>query len=311
MDHPDKADHRSKTLLFIEIGADLFASVAKMILGIISNSSALIAGGLHSISDATNQVFLLIGLESSKKPADKDHPFGYGKERFFWALLSAFFIILFSGGLAIYRGIDQIRDPSLVTDIRIAIIVLVIVTLVSLFNLFFSSKHYYYLAGRTKNIRLLFKRVSFIKEPAAINLWLGDIATFLSNVLVGLSLVLVYYTGNVIYDAITSIIIGLGLVLLGIFLAQDTKKLLVGEAVTPAMYEQIGRTIRSFPEVNRVIDLKTMHLTPNEILINADIDFDNDLNTQDLESVIDAIEKKIRAEIPAATQISIEAERDQ
>jgi len=304
----DRTDHKSKILLFIEIGGDFLSSVAKFIVGILGNSSAMIAEGFHSLADTANQIFLLIGIETSKKPADKDHPFGYGKERFFWASLSALFILVVSGGIAIYQGINKIRDPVPITSFKFSFIVLGIALVFQFFTLFMSSKYYRGLVGKTNGLKESFLKMKFVKEPTAINLWLGDWLAVTGNILAGIALFSVWLTGNVIYDGIASIIIGVMLAMLGLYLINDSKKLLIGEAVTPAMYAKIVEIIRSCPEVRGIVKLKTMHLTPYEILINADIDFRPDLETRDIEKAIDRIEYLIKSQIPAAKQISVEVE---
>lgn len=268
----------------------------------------MIAEGFHSLTDTANHFFLLTGIATSKKPADEKHPFGYGKERFFWAFLSALFILEVSGGAAIFQGIEKIRDPEPVTNLNFSFLVLGITLVIQLFTLMMSSKYYLGLAGQADGVKEAFSKMKFIKEPTAINLWLGDWLAVIGNMLAGAALFLVRLTGNVVYDGATSIIIGLMLAYMGLFLINDTKKLLIGEAVAPAMYEDIVEIIRSCPEVRGIVKLKTMHLTPHEVLINADIDFQPNLDTQSIDKAIDKIERLIRAEIPAAKQISIEVE---
>jgi cation diffusion facilitator family transporter len=299
---------KSKTLLFVEILGDFLSFLAKLIIGILGNSSAMIAEGFRSLTDTTNQFFLLIGIESSKKPPDKEHPFGYGKERFFWAFLSALFIFEVSGGVAIWRGIEKIVNPTPVTNFKISFIVLGISLVLQLFTLWWSSKYYRKAVGEVKSLKEIILKMKYVKDPTAINLWLGDIAAVIGSLLAGSALCLVLITGNPIYDGVASIVIGIILLSLGLFLIQDSKELLIGEAVSPAMYSEIIRIIRSCPEVKEIVRLKTMHLTPNEILINADIDFQENLETAEIERAIDKIENKIKDQIPAATQISIEVE---
>ena len=303
-----EGDSKSKILLFIEIGGDFLSFLAKVIIGILSNSSAMVAEGFRSLTDTTNQIFLLIGIETSKKPPDKTHPFGYGKERFFWAFLSALFIFEISGGLAIWRGIVKILNPEPITNFKISFIVLGISLALQLFTLFWSSKYYRKVAGEIKSFKGIFLKMKYVKDPTAINLWLGDITAVLGTLLASGALYLVLITNNPIYDGIASVLIGIILLFLGLFLIQDTKELLIGEAVSPAMYSEIIRIIHSCPEVKEIVKLKTMHLTPNEILITADVNFQEGLKTKEIEKAIDKIESRIKAQIPAATQISIEVE---
>ena len=280
----------------------------------------MIAEGFHSLADTTNQIFLLIGIQTSKKPATKEHPFGYGKERFFWAFLSALFILVFSGFLAIWRGLEKLSNPEPISNIRLCFLVLAIALILQFINLFLSSRYYHLLvpvcageknrtlSGKFKALWEAFCKIKFVKEPTAINLWLGDIIAVVGNVLAMTALCFVWLTGNVFYDGAVSIVIGGLMMALGLFLIKDNKKLLIGEAVSPAMYEKIVQIIKSHSEVREIIKLKTMHLTPNEILINVDIDFRRDLGTKEIELATDKIESSLRSQIPAAAQISIEVE---
>lgn len=305
----EQRERKRKILLTIEIGGDLATAVAKFVIGVIGNSSAIVAEGFHSLADTTNQIFLYIGIESSKKPADELHPFGYGKTRFFWALLSALFITIVSGGFAVHQGVLTVLDPGEVGHFGLAFLVLAVASVFQIINLVYSSRHYKKLAGRGKGLRHLFASVGRIKETTAINLWFGDMAAVGGNILAALALVLTWYTGSAVYDGVASILIGLGMIGLGIFLTNDAKELLVGEAVSPAMYEEISDIINSFDEVRTLVELKTMHLTPDEILINGDIDFQNNLSTKEIVQVIDRIERAIRREIPSAVHIFLEVER--
>lgn len=301
-------ESQNKLLLFIEIIGDLLTAVAHFVMGIISSSAAMMAEGFHSLADTSNQVALLLGVENSRKSADDTHPFGYGKDRFFWSFISALFIMLVSGGIAVWQGINKIITQEEVSNLKINLLVLGIALVFQCINLFFSNKRFRAVVGKIDSFKTLIKKLKLIKEPTVMNLWLGDIAGTGGKVLAGIAIIMVMITGNPVYDGVASVIIGVVLVVLGVFLAKDSRDLLIGEAVTPAMYTQIKSIIRSFDEVEDVLSLKTMHLTPEEILINADIKFKEDLGTRQIEKTIDKIEYQIKENIPSATQIFLEAE---
>jgi len=290
----------------LEIISDFTIAVIKFVLGIISKSSVMIAEGLHSLTDATNQIFLLIGLRTSKKPADRLHPFGYGKENFFWALMAAIFILAVSSTVAVWQGINKIKNPQGISNFFLSYLILLISLFFQVICLFFSSRQF--LGGKTKTIGSIFRRLRTIKEPILINTWLGDIAAITGSLIAGLALFLVQTTNNILYDGLASITIGIILALLAIFLIKDTKDLLIGEAVSPDMYNKIVNLISNVEEVNAIIHLKTMYLTPTEVLVNADLDFKDNLDIPQIEKTIDKIENILKTEIPVIKQISIEAE---
>jgi len=301
-------EKRNKKLLFIEIAGDLLTSLFKFIIGIVSHSSAVIAEGFHSLADTTNQIFLLIGIERSKKQPDKIHPFGYGKESFFWAFMSAIFILAVSATMAIWEGINQIRNPRIISDFRLGFLILGVSAIFQLITLSFSSEHFYRFFKNIKGKGNFFRRLKSVKEPTIINLWFGDIAAIAGNIIAGIALFLTMTTGNVIFDGLASILIGLILAGLAIFLIRDSQELLIGEAVSPAVYEEMVSLISEVEEVESIISLKTMHLSPTEVLVNADLEFKDGLTTQEIERIIDVIERKLKKKIPNLSQIYIEAE---
>jgi len=307
MPQEQKREAKTKKLLFVEIIVDILVASAKFIVGLIGNSSAMLAEGFHSLADTTNQFFLLIGIQASKKQADQTHPFGYGKESFFWSFLAAMFILVVSAGMAFKKGIEQIISPEAISNFKISFFILGVGLVFQLVNLSLSSKRFLF---GLKNLKQVLHKLKVTKEPTMVNLWLGDLAGVGGILLAGLSLFLVWRTGNVLYDGLASIIIGLVLAGLALFLIIDVKNLLIGEAVTPAMYEKIVDLIEEIKEVRTVINLKTMHLTPFEILVNADLEFEDNLTTEEIEAAIDNIEMLLKNEIPAIKQIYIEVESE-
>ena len=301
---------KSKALIIVEIVSDFFMFLIKMALGIMSGSSTMIAEGFHSFTDTGNQIFLAIGMQTSKKKPDKLHPFGYGKERFFWALLSALFIAFVSGVLSIWQGIEKIYTHSEITHFQTNFIVLGIALLLSFINFFLSTRHIQPLFGKKLFGGDFLHRLGNIKRPIALNLWFGDMAAIAGNLIALFTLILVYFTSNSVYDGIASIFIGCILLFLGIYLANDSKDLLIGEAVSPEVFQKLCEVVHAFPKVKRVLTLKTMHLSHDEVLINIDISFQENLKTKELEQVVDEIEKKIQEIIPTARHIFIEAEDD-
>lgn len=307
----DIQEKKNKRLIFIEIFIDLTSAIFKFIAGFLGHSSVMIAEAFHSLSDTTNQIFLLIGAYTSKKIADKDHPFGYGKEKFFWAFMSAIFILSVSSISAIREGIEKITHPKIVFDFRLSFIILGVTLFFQLINLCFSSRYFKFLYGDTKIKKGFFRKLKSVKEPTVINLFFGDIFAVIGNSLAIFALFLVKMTGNPIYDGIASIIIGLMLAYFAIFLISDVKKLLIGEAVSPMVYKKISFVIAQAREVESIVNLKTMHLSPTEILLNADLEFKDSLNTKQIEKAIDKIESNLRKKIIGLKQISIEAEPNQ
>ncbi len=301
-------EKKNKKILYIEILGDLATAAIKFVFGIIGNSSVMIAEGFHSIADTANQIFLLVGVYSSKRTPDIKHQFGYGKEKFFWAFLSAVFILSVSATSSVREGISKLRDPGTLSNFWLSILILGISLIFQLINLFFSSAYFRSLLKAIKIKKGFFHKLEYIKEPTIINLWFGDILAIAGNLIAILTLVVVKLSGNAIYDGIGSILIGVLLGIFAIFLIRDVKGLLIGEAASPIIYEKIISLISQNKAVNSIVNIKTMHLSPTEILLNADLEFKDNLGTEEIEKTIDEIEKSLKNEIEGLKQINIEAE---
>lgn len=283
--------------------ANMGIALAKFIAWAISGSASMLAEAIHSVADSGNQLLLLLGGRKAKKAADKEHPFGYGRERYVYAFVVS--IILFSvGGLfSIYEGVDKLTHPHELTNAWIPIIVLLIAIGLESFSLrtaIKESNHF-----RTKGQSW----VSFVRHAKAPELpvvLLEDIAalTGLAFALVGISLTVI--TGDSVWDAAGTLAIGTLLILVAITLGIETKSLLVGEGATDADHVRIVAAIEDGPEVEKLIHLKTLYLGPDELLVAAKLGFAGDKPLTEVAADIDAIETRVRAAVPTARAIYFE-----
>lgn len=179
----NSSENKNKKVLYIEIFGDLATAAIKFVFGVIGHSSVMIAEGFHSIADTANQIFLLIGVYSSKKTPDKKHQFGYGKEKFFWAFISAIFILSVSATSAFREGVSKIREPGTVSNFGLSFAILGVALIFQLINLFFSSAYFRSLLKAIKIKKGFFQKLEYIKEPTIINLWFGDLLAIAGNVI--------------------------------------------------------------------------------------------------------------------------------
>jgi len=285
--------------------ANMGIALAKFIAWFLSGSASMLAEAIHSVADSGNQLLLLLGGRRAKRAADREHPFGYGRERYVYAFVVS--IILFSvGGLfAIYEGVDKLTHPHALDEQWwwLPIVVLVVAIGLESFSLrtaVVESNHV-----RTKGQSW----VSFIRHSKAPELpvvLLEDIGALTGLVFALFGVGLTVITGNPVFDAIGTLMIGTLLILIAIVLGIETKSLLVGEGATDADHRRIVEAIADGPEVHKLIHIKTLYLGPDELLVAAKLGFASDAPLVHVAADIDRVEARIREAVPTARVIYLE-----
>lgn len=283
--------------------ANLGIAIAKFVAWLLSGSASMLAEAIHSVADSGNQLLLMLGGRRARRRADSEHPFGYGRERYVYAFVVA--IILFSvGGLfSIYEGVDKLTHPHELENVWIPIAVLVVAIALESFSLRTAMRESN-LVRKPGESWIAFIRHA--KAPELPVVLLEDIAalTGLAFALLGVGLSAI--TGNSVFDAIGTLMIGTLLVLVAITLGIETKSLLVGEGASDADHRAIVAAIAAGDEGARLIHIKTLYLGPDELLVAAKLGFDGDLTLGEVAADIDAVETRVRAAVPIARAIYLE-----
>ncbi len=299
--------HQSKKAVLAALFGNLGIAIFKFVAAIFSGSSTMLAEAYHSVSDTFNQVLLLYGLRASKKPADKEHPFGHGKEQFFWSFIVAMILFGIAGTLSISEGYHKFRHPEPLKHVGLTYMAIAVAVIfeglalrVALLNIKEEMK-------REKH-RSLFETLRKSKDPTNLTVFVEDSLAIAGVLIAGVAITIVHFTNILIIDAIASIVIGAMLMVFALFLAFETRMLLVGEAVSPYKRKKILKIVRSFKEVNEILSLKTMHLSSDEVLVALEVDYAEGLVVGDLEDMNLEIEKKIKEFIPYA-RVYLEAQK--
>jgi cation diffusion facilitator family transporter len=293
------------------IGA-LFANgliaVLKFVAAFITGSSGMMAEALHSVADTTNQVFLLLGLRFYKRPASDKHPFGYGKERFFWSFIAAIFIFGVGATYAIYEGIEKLRHPHPPTNLKWAYVVLALSFVLEGCSIALAL--YQEVKEAHHEGLSLREYLRDSKDPTAKTVLFEDSAALIGIIIAATGLVLTEYqvggAAGAYWDGVASIAIGLVLAVVAFALARTSRGLLLGEAANPKVVNTITQSIESHPNVERVVELLTMHLAPKQILINANVQLRPDLRTGDIERSIAEIEDRVKRAEPKVKMMFFE-----
>ena len=287
-------------------------AILKLVAALITGSSGMMAEAFHSIADTTNQLFLLLGLRFYKRPASKKHPFGYGKERFFWSFIAAIFIFGVGSTYAIYEGIAKLNHPHAPEHLKWAYWVLAISFLLEGCSIALAIYQERKEAHHDGLGFFAYMRES--KDPTAKTVIFEDSAALLGIIIAAIGLYLTEHhngPGNGVYwDGLASIMIGVVLAIVAFILARTSRGLLLGEAASPKSRQAIKAAIESHPNVVKLIELLTMHLAPKQILINAHVNLRDDLVTDEIERTNEEIESLIRKAEPNVEMIFLESARE-
>jgi cation diffusion facilitator family transporter len=288
------------------LAANLGIAVAKFVAFAFTGSTSMMAEGVHSIADSGNQGLLILGGKRSKRAETSRHPFGYGRERFFYAFIVA--VVLFTVGalFSLYEGWHKIKDPHDIEDPIWAFGVLAFGILLEGFSFRTAIKE----SNRTRGKQ---NWVSFIRRARAPELpvvILEDFAALIGLVLAFICVALAVVTGDGVWDGVGSVAIGLLLAFVAVVLAIETKSMLIGESAIGEIEKKITTELESVEEIDRVIHLRTLHLGPEELLVAAKIAVARDDTAADVARAIDAAESRIREAVPMAHHIYIEPDLD-
>ena len=292
----------SKLPIYAAIAANLAIAVAKFVAAAFSGSSAMISEGIHSMVDTGNGGLLLYGIHKSKKPADNNHPFGHGKELYFWSLIVAILIFSIGGGMSIYKGISNIYDPVPLTDPFWNYVVLAAAFIFEGSALLFALKNF----RKQKGDLSYWKAIKLSKDPGSFAVILEDTAALLGLLIAFSGLFLGHYLNDSRFDAYASVLIGLLLAVIAAVLARESKGLLIGEGANPEMSESILKIVHADKAVDKAKKPLTMYFGPQEVLLAIDIRFVKNQSSLDIEKAVCRLEKNIRDSHPVIKKIFIE-----
>jgi len=295
----------SKLVIIAALIGNALISVTKFIAASITGSSAMMSEGIHSLVDTGNQILLLYGMKRAAKPADADFPFGYGKEIYFWSFIVAILIFALGGGISIYQGIQHVQHPEPIANALVNYIVLGLALVFEGAAWYFAFREFSRVKGRWGYL----EAIQRAKDPSIFVVLFEDSAAMLGLLVAFVGVWLSQTTGILIFDGIASIIIGLILLGTSVWLAYETKGLLIGESANQPVIRGIRDTLRGKANINHVNEILTMHMGPDFILANISVDFDDKITAKQVEADIAAIDRSIKQEYPQIKRVFIEAEK--
>jgi cation diffusion facilitator family transporter len=295
---------KSKLPIYGALAANTGIAIVKFMAAGFSNSSAMLSEGIHSLVDSGNELLLLLGISRSKRPADEDHPFGHGKELYFWTLIVAILIFALGGGISVYEGIQHIKHPVDLTNPLWNYAVLSIAFLFEGISFYIALRRFQKQKPRTGNF---WRSLSQSKDPGTFVIIYEDSAALLGILIAFAGVFTSHYFKLPIFDAIASILIGLVLAVVAIIMLVESRKLLLGESAHAYLVNGISSLVSEDKDVLINKPPLTMQMAPNEILLALDVQFRKDITWQELTKAINRLENNIRDTYPSVKRIFIEA----
>ncbi len=304
----DGGGEESTGTVILAGAANLAIAIAKLVGGLASGSTAMLAEAAHSFADTLNQVFLMTALKRSTKPADARHPFGYGMERYFWSLIAAVGIFVLGAGYSIYEGIKAILRAEPLGSLTIAYVVL---ALAFLFEGASWLKAVRQLRGEAERLdRGFLEHLRITPDPTAKTVAFEDTAALVGIVLAAIGITLHHITGQGFWDGLASVLIGVLLVGVAYSLGQQNKRALIGQALPSDVQEGIARTITESPGIDSVVELLTMRMSPTEVLVAARVDLDDESTGGELEQYAEQVEQRVRSTHPEVRHVFLDPTDD-
>lgn len=295
----------SRRAIVAALFANLGIAAAKVVAAVITGSASMVAESIHSFADTGNQGLLFLGGHRARRPADEEHQFGYGAERYFWAFVVALVLFTLGALFSLYEGVEKLTHPHELESPAVAFTVLGVALVLESLSLRTAVRE----AGPHRGSASWRHFIRHTKNPELPVVLLEDTGALAGLVLAIIGLGLAVGLDEPRYDAIGSIAIGLLLAVIAVVLASEMKSLLIGESATLAMHTTVRDTMAGSPEVRSIIHLRTLQLGPEEVLVAAKLDFRAE-STAELAPEIDAVEARVRSVVPEATVIYLEPDLD-
>ena len=293
----------SQSVVIKALVANLGIAIAKFVAAFVSGSASMLSEAVHSLADTGNQIFLLLGMRRSLRREDAIHEFGYASERYFWAFIVAVSLFTIGATFSMYEGIHKVLHPGGATGGRtVAYIVLAVSIGLELFSLNAALGEFRHIkAGRS-----LRQTIDEARDAVVIVVLFEDVAALIGLFAALGGIALTQLTGNQVWDGVGSIVVGVTLFGVAYFLARKTKQLLIGQSVTQSQRIRMIELIESTPGVRRLVHMRTMHLGPEEVLVGMKIVVSDNAQVRDTTQVVDAVEARLRAELPILKRIYVE-----
>jgi len=296
----------SRLVIYAALTGNLLIAVTKFGAAALTGSAAMLAEGVHSVVDTGNQVLLLIGLKRSARPPDEAHPFGYGKEVYFWSFVVALLLFSLGACISVYEGVRHLQHPEPLRDMTANYAVLGLAVIFEGGSWWFGFREF----NRRRGGYGVLEAVRHGKDPNLFVVLFEDSAAILGLLAAALGLYLGQVTGDARFDGAASVVIGVILGLTAIWLAAETKGLLIGEPAHPGVIRALREIVASSPVTRHVNEVSTLHMGPEFVLATISVRFDADASAGRIQDEVAAMNRRIKGRFPEIKRVFIEGETE-
>lgn len=295
------AEHTSRTAIIAALIGNLLVAVTKAIAAFFTGSSSMTSEAVHSFVDTGNEILLLYGQHRAAKPPDEEHPFGYGRELYFWCFVVALLIFAVGAGVSAYEGVIHIRHPEMIDQVWINFVVLGFAFVFEGISWIFGWKTF----SRVRKSRPIWATVVASKDPTSFIVLFEDSAALIGIVIAAIATYLSWKLTLPWIDGLGSILIGVVLAIVSVLLARESKDLLIGERASPKLTEDLRKTVEGDPCVLAVVDITTTQMSPDQVIAALSVEIDQSLRVPQVEKLIRRIEKGMHKKFPQLFRIFI------
>jgi cation diffusion facilitator family transporter len=295
------AEHTSRTAIIAALIGNLLIAATKGVAALFTGSSAMTSEAVHSLVDTGNEVLLLYGQHRAAKPPDEEHPFGYGRELYFWCFVVALLIFAVGAGVSAYEGVIHIRHPEPIEQVWINFVVLGLAFIFEGVSWWFGWETF----ARVRKSRPIWATVVASKDPTSFMVLFEDSAALIGIVIAAIATYLSWKLGLPWIDGAGSILIGVVLAIVSVLLARESKDLLIGERASPKLSDDLRKTVAADPCVLAVVDITTTQMSPDQVIAALSVEIDQSLRVPQVEKLIRRIEKGMHKKFPQLFRIFI------
>jgi len=298
----------STSVVLVALGANLAIAVSKFVAYTWTGSSAMLSEAIHSLVDTSNQALLLYGIRRSSRPADARHPFGYGKELYFWSFVVAILLFSLGAGVAIYEGVEKVHNPHPLEHAHINYIVLAVAIVLESISTWKALSEF----NKERGVLAPVAALRSSKDPALFAIVLEDLAALAGLVIALIGVFAADQLGFQQADGVASIVIGMVLAAVAAFMSVEVKSLIVGESATPSVRAGLRQLIRAEvgddKPIRAINEIKTMHLGPEDVLVAASVDFHDRESARSVEATNARLEAVIKSAFPEVRRLFLEVQ---
>lgn len=295
------AEHTSRTAIIAALIGNLLIAVTKGVAALFTGSSAMTSEAVHSLVDTGNEILLLYGQHRAAKPPDEIHPFGYGRELYFWCFVVALLIFAVGAGVSAYEGVIHIRHPEPIKQVWINFLVLGVAFVFEGISWWFGWKTF----SRARKSRPIWTAVVASKDPTSFMVLFEDSAALIGIVIAAIATFLSWKLKLPWIDGTGSILIGVVLAIVSVLLARESKELLIGERASPRLTEDLRNTVLADPCVLDVVDITTTQMAPDQVIASISIEIEQSLTVAEVEKLIRRIEQGMHRRFPQLFRIFV------